>query len=53
MARPAKQPPKPDVAALEAAIAAFRAAYPKQWDALALCPLKYGLDEILNGLRRL
>lgn len=51
MAKP--KTPKPEAEALTAALEAFKAAYPDQWAQLALCPLKYGLEEILAGLRRL
>ncbi len=35
-----------DVASIKAGVELFKARFPKEWDALRLCPLQHGLEEM-------
>lgn len=49
MGRPRKVPLEAPVAepqTFAAYVAAFKAAYPEEWEGLRLCPLQHGLEEM-------
>lgn len=47
MGRPRKAPLEaPEPQTFAAYVAAFKAAHPKEWEALRLCPLQHGLEEM-------
>ncbi len=59
MARPKKArlegeefatPAEGDVDAISAGVAAFKARFPEEWEALRLCPLQHGLETMIEKL---
>lgn len=39
-----------DVAAIKAGIAAFKARFPQQWEAIRLGPTQHGIEQIIEAL---
>lgn len=39
-----------DVDAISAGVAAFKARFPEEWEALRLCPLQHGLEAMIEKL---